>query len=306
MPPIRPLVASGCLLALALLAAPGLTQSVLTTRLGTVPNSLLGTVTRAVGDQDGDGITDFVVSEPSQSTTIGGRAFLISGATRATLATFQGQIAQPNTWGMGHHDVNPIGDVNGDGRGDFAIGYVNLGHLDVFSGLTGARLYARGFSRPAPSGRPDLPERFVWEELEPAPRWDQHPGRYTRYGEVAALLGASDDRFVILGSGDALTLRFGGVAASLPALPEGWTRDYVLYLDGWAKDRDPNTLEALEVEPLPFHGMSGYPYGPGERFPDSDAHRAWRAEWNTRDARRWRAPLATAARAAWTRELLGE
>ena len=31
----------------------------------------------------------------------------------------------------------------------------------------------------------------------------------------------------------------------------GWVRDYLVFLDGWAKDRDPNTVEALEVEPLP-------------------------------------------------------
>jgi hypothetical protein len=84
-------------------------------------------------------------------------------------------------------------------------------------------------------------------------------------------------------------------AAGLPPLPDGWRRDYLLFLDGWAKDRDPNTLEALYVEPLPFHGMSGYPYGPEEHFPDTPEHRAWRREWNTRAAEPWLAPLATGA-----------
>ena len=75
--------------------------------------------------------------------------------------------------------------------------------------------------------------------------------------------------------------------------------DYLLFLDGWAKDRDPNTIQALEVEPLPFHGMSGYPYRSDEHFPDGPEHRAWRAEWNTRAARQWIVPLAPARESEW-------
>jgi hypothetical protein len=168
--------------------------------------------------------------------------------------------------------------------------------------LDSALLWPRGFSRAIATGRSDLPERFDWEELEPEPRWNQHPGRYTRYGECAELLGVADDRLVILGAGDALTLRFD--ARALPALPEGWSRDYQLYLDGWAKDRDPNTIEALNVEPLPFHDMSGYPYGVHESFPDTPEHRAWRREWNTRAARSWIAPLEPRALSHWARESL--
>ncbi len=153
----------------------------------------------------------------------------------------------------------------------------------------GARLWRRGFS--APSGLADEPllETYDWDRLAAVPRWNQHPGRYTRYGDVLPLLGEADDRSVIFGSGDALTLRFPALA--VPELPEGWTRSYLLYLDGWAKDRDPNTERALTVEPLPFHGMSGYPYGPDEIFPDDTAHQEWRRLWNTRPAYHWIQPL---------------
>lgn len=161
-----------------------------------------------------------------------------------------------------------------------------------------ARLWHRGFSAPVETGRKDLPERFEWERLATMPRWDQHPGRYTRHGECLPLVEAIDDRFVIMGSGDCLTLRFD--ASSLPALPEGWTRDWMVFLDGWAKDRDPNTVEALEVEPLPFHGMSGYPYGPEESFPADAEHELWRQEWNTRAARRHLAPVAPSAFRDWS------
>jgi hypothetical protein len=88
-----------------------------------------------------------------------------------------------------------------------------------------------------------------------------------------------------MGTGDCLTLKF--PANELPELKDGWRRDWLVFLDGWAKDRDPNSIQALEVEPLPFHGMSGYPYREDEAFPDDELHRAWREEWNTREARDW-------------------
>ena len=165
----------------------------------------------------------------------------------------------------------------------------------------GARLWPRGFSRPLATDRSDLPERFEWNALSAHPRWNPHPGRYTRYGETLPLVQAIDDRFVILASGDALSVDFD--AAALPPLAAGWTRDYLVFLDGWAKDRDPNTIEALAVEPLPFHGMSGYPYRPDEHFPDDEPHRAWRAEWNTRVALPRIPPLAPAREDEWALEL---
>jgi hypothetical protein len=154
-----------------------------------------------------------------------------------------------------------------------------------------ARLWERGFSDPIEDPRPHQPQRFLWERLASIPRWSQHPGLYTRLGDVLPLLGSIDDRFVILGSGDALSVRFD--ARSLPPLRPGDRRDYLLFLDGWAKDRDPNTHEALFVEPLPFHGMSGYPYEASEAFPDDEIHRRWRIEWNTRPARTIAQPVHT-------------
>ena len=55
-----------------------------------------------------------------------------------------------------------------------------------------------------------------------------------------------------------------------------------------------NTWSSQTVEPLPFHGMSAYPYGADEKFPDTPEHRAWRREWNTRAAHTW-TPLAVMA-----------
>jgi len=154
----------------------------------------------------------------------------------------------------------------------------------------GARLWERGFSLPIPTHGEHELDWFEWDKLEPEPRWNQHPGMYTKYGETLPLVGDIDDRFVIMGAGDALQVRFD--ATQVPALEPGFRRDFLIFIDGWAKDRDPNTLEALYVEPLPFHGMSGYPYADDEAFPSTPAHKAWRRDWQTRPAKRWIQPVA--------------
>ena len=51
------------------------------------------------------------------------------------------------------------------------------------------------------------------------------------------------------------------------ALKPGWKREFILKVDGWAKDRDANTAYSQTVEPLPFHAMSAYPYRPERTFP---------------------------------------
>lgn len=160
-------------------------------------------------------------------------------------------------------------------------------------------LWSRGFSEAIAPDREDLPLLFDWDRVAKTPRWNQHPGNYTKYGSVNPLLEEIDDQYVIMGSGDALTVRFD--ASELPPVPEGYVRDYLVFLDGWAKDRDPNTHEALDVEPLPFHGMSGYPYPDDESFPDTPEHRAWREEWNTRAAHGWIVPLSPIRAAEWGR-----
>jgi Tfp pilus assembly protein PilF len=156
-----------------------------------------------------------------------------------------------------------------------------------------ARLWSRGFSEPlAVMGIAGM-DWFEWDRLATQPRWNQHPGLYTAYGETLPLVETVDDQFVIMGAGDALHVRFD--ASLVPELRPGYVRDYQLFLDGWAKDRDPNTVEALHVEPLPFHGMTAYPYATSESFPDDAEHREWRVQWNTRLSKRWLEPLVPAA-----------
>jgi hypothetical protein len=149
---------------------------------------------------------------------------------------------------------------------------------------TRAVLGFRGFSRPVIHPQRLQPEQFDYQDWMPTTMWNPTPGLYTRYGDVTPLLAAADDELAILGSGDEVRLRFD--ARALPPIAPGWRRDFLLLVDGWAKDADANTAFSQSVEPLPFHAMSGYPYRPDERFPDDAAHQEYRRIFNTRPALR--------------------
>lgn len=137
--------------------------------------------------------------------------------------------------------------------------------------LLSAELRARGFD-------PRSSEGDVYEYLygDPSGRSWYLSGYYTRFGDVTPLLRGTDDKFVVAGGGDETVLRF--------AVPEpaeaGLTRRFIVYANGYYKpDRPP---APATVEPLPFAGMSTYPYGPTEQYPDDPDHAAYRAEYNTR------------------------
>jgi hypothetical protein len=92
------------------------------------------------------------------------------------------------------------------------------------------------------------------------------------------LLRETDDRFVLCGPGDEVTVRFD--ARNLPPLPEGWRRSFVLRSWGFCKDTSPLTVTGGEVEPLPWRAMKTFP--PAEKEPD---RAEYRRRWNTRPAR---------------------
>src|SRR5262245_10578203 len=110
--------------------------------------------------------------------------------------------------------------------------------------------------------------------------WNPTLGLYMRYGEVGDLLRRVDDRMVIMGLGDELKLFFS--AWGLPKSRNGWSRDFLLLVDGWAKDSDANIVYGKSVEPLPFYGMASYPYSDWQHFPDDIGHRKYRTVFNTR------------------------
>ena len=142
-----------------------------------------------------------------------------------------------------------------------------------------ADLHYRGFSkmyRPTPHA----PHLFDYDEVTTTGQWRDLRGHYTRFGDVTPLLQGVDDMYVIMNAGDEMTVEFD--ADKLPPLQNGWVRGFILYSDGWDKDGDINTLHSQTVEPLPFHGMSAYPYPEGESYPSNPEHLRHRLEYNTR------------------------
>jgi hypothetical protein len=144
--------------------------------------------------------------------------------------------------------------------------------------LATARLFFRGFSA-MKRETPDGPHVFLHDAVDTTPRWADMAGFYTRFGEVKDLLTRADDRYVVMKGGDAVRLEFDG--AALPPLRPGWTRDWLLVLDGWEKDADKNTVAAQTVEPLPFHGQDDARYG-SIAPPDTEERRRFVREYLTR------------------------
>ncbi len=155
--------------------------------------------------------------------------------------------------------------------------------------LDSADLQFRGFSQTRIDPLRKQPDTFVYGVVSPVSFWNPTSGLYTRYGAVTPLLRDVDDRLVIMGSGDEVRLGF----PVPPAPTRGWTRDFLLKVDGWAKDRDPNTAFSASVEPLPFHAMSRYPYPSGEHYPRDAAHDDYQRIWNRRPAPVLMPPLAS-------------
>lgn len=112
--------------------------------------------------------------------------------------------------------------------------------------MAGALLRESGFAR-----RTTGPQRApAYDYDRRAPLWDtRHPrGWYTAFGDVAPLVGTSDDAVAIIGPGEEVVVEFEAPAA---AVPRGWTRQFVLRARGWCKDMDLYTRDGETVAPLP-------------------------------------------------------
>jgi len=125
-----------------------------------------------------------------------------------------------------------------------------------------------------------MPKIYDYRSIEPTAPWKAHLGNYTRYGDVRELLLAPDDMYVITRSGDEIQLEFDG--RSLPRLPAGWKRDFLVYADGFGKDMDINSARPETIGELPFHGMKSYPYSAGDHYPTSKRYQDYLEKYNTR------------------------
>jgi tetratricopeptide (TPR) repeat protein len=142
-----------------------------------------------------------------------------------------------------------------------------------------ADLHFRGYPRDySPDGR--QPNLYDYANIDSSQPWKLMAGSYTRFGDVRQLLDQRDDCYVIMGRGEEVTLKF--PTAALGPVPLGCVRSFLLKTDSYCKDMDLYTAFPDTVEPLPFHAMTSYPYGPDEHYPDNAMTRDYRRHYNTR------------------------
>jgi hypothetical protein len=108
---------------------------------GAVAGDEFGAAVASIEDADGDCVMDLLVGAPGASGS--GAAYVVSGASGSILRTFLGSGAG-DRFGA---SVCGLGDVNGDGHEDYAIGApldddtgADCGSATVFSGADGAMI----------------------------------------------------------------------------------------------------------------------------------------------------------------------
>ncbi|MEO5857910.1 MAG: FG-GAP-like repeat-containing protein [Pyrinomonadaceae bacterium] len=142
-----------------------------------------------------------------------------------------------------------------------------------------ADLTERGFSAETSYAGMLVP---TYDKILDDGRWKFFTGRFTRTGSVLPLLRTTDDVFVISKTGDELILSF----TALPEPAPGRKYTFLLYADGYSKEMDINSGSPDAVYPLPFKGMSKYPYASPEQFPMTDEKQRIYDEYTTRVGRR--------------------
>ncbi len=114
------------------------------------------------------------------------------------------------------------------------------------------------------------PESYDYRQVSATGPYAAHRGAYTRYGDVTELLAAADDRYVVMATGDEVSLEFD--TRRLPPLPKGWKRTVIWGGEGFEKGMDFRHPAPLRVAPLPMH--------PGRR--ETPEIFAYRRRYNTR------------------------
>jgi hypothetical protein len=145
--------------------------------------------------------------------------------------------------------------------------------------LADARLGFRGYPQVV-EGNPKNDIHYIYENVSATGPYTRQTGYYTRYGDVKELVAATDNKYVIFGSGDEVAVNFD--PSKLPPVPERWTRDYFFYADGFAKDMDFYAAYGDTVSPLPFHTLVPYPYPDGIGYPLDADHLNYILNYNTR------------------------
>jgi FG-GAP repeat protein len=104
--------------------------------------SYFGWAVSELGDVDGDGVKEAIVGEPSNGDDAAtGSTYVYSGRTGRLIYRFDGAAGDQNGFSMAD-----AGDTNRDGVHDILVGSPGSpgngpGHVDLYSGRTGALLY---------------------------------------------------------------------------------------------------------------------------------------------------------------------
>ncbi len=127
----------------------GRTGAVLLETTGLNSHDRLGASIDAAGDLDGDGYADLIVGAPSRFGVGAGSALVVMGRRAEAIRRFEGTRVGEGFGSV----VRNIGDVDGDGRTDFAISaprrgrvapiitpVVFPGAIEIFSGASNAHL----------------------------------------------------------------------------------------------------------------------------------------------------------------------
>ena len=141
------LAAAAILSASPVLAADGFVQDVdvIAKVHGDASSGFFGWAVAELQDVDGDGATDFILSDPARAT--GGLAAVYSGATGENLWTVE--RAAPNLYG---YSIADAGDTNRDGTNDVLVGDIfGNGAAELLSGVDGSLLHR--FDGAAPGDR---------------------------------------------------------------------------------------------------------------------------------------------------------
>ena len=188
----------------------GADRSVLHVFDGTTPLYKLGKSVDGAGDVDGDGHADLIVGEPASTTaaTTPGRAHVYSGSDGSLLHVVSGT----DLLGDFGTAVAGLGDVDGDGLSDFAVGAPDEGGIDqafrgsvsVFSGRTGTLLFQvqsglqHGQLGWTVAAAGDVDGDGVPDFLVSDPHWK---GQGSTLVGGAFLLSGVDGHLLVLGSG---------------------------------------------------------------------------------------------------------